>query len=429
VELAGGRLRREGETVAQDMSLVADARLDPFDPSQVEGLAALRLVSGHWQLGGAVASLGFLRPYLEKASWLDLDGSGSLDADLRVDRGRLLPGSRLSVDPALLRAEYLLSRASGVAELNALVEQGPDGERLSVRVHFDRFDIRARDRPEEKTHVTGRGLRLSLVTRDLDLARAAKDLRVRLDLPGADVVDLTFYNGYLPPGSGVEILSGTGRLRSWLEMETAGQTGRGEVVLQSEAVRVRLYDVELEGALSLTAPLASPDLKGLRFGLDGTRLDLERVSLREIGSRGERSRATPPGWWARLELSRTSMEWGRPMSLAGSVDLAMRDSDLLLSLFSRRKPYLRWFRRALHFEDLAVRGDLRLDQGSVVLDRLVATGRGLELRSRLRLSRNNPRGYLFLRRGSLAVGVELRDGRRHYRFRRPARWFESRGAP
>ncbi|HYG65976.1 MAG TPA: hypothetical protein VEL74_25605 [Thermoanaerobaculia bacterium] len=151
--------------------------------------------------------------------------------------------------------------------------------------------------------------------------------------------------------------------------------------------------------------------------------------MREIGPRGRKARETAPGWWARLELSGTEMAWTRPMSLSGSVELAMRDSDVLLTLFSRRKPYLRWFRRALHIEDLAARGDLRLEEGAVVLDRLVATGSGLELRSRLRLSRDNPRGYLFLRRGLFKVGVELRDGRRHYRFRRPAQWFASRNAP
>ncbi|HVR99288.1 MAG TPA: hypothetical protein VMW27_21890, partial [Thermoanaerobaculia bacterium] len=429
--LADGRLRSGGETVARGLALQADGRLDPFDPDRVEGIKALRLVSGRATFGGAIASLGFLDPYLAKASWLALGGDGKLQADFRIDRGRLLPGSRFSVRPARLRADYLLSRATGSGALTAAVESKKGGDQLDLRVELDRFAVSSREDRNHPPHVEGRGLRLALVTQDLDLARSGKDFRARLDLPQADVTDLTFYNLYLPQQSGVEILSGAGSIRSWLEMETERDTGRGEVAIQSQSVRVRVYDQELAGALEFRAPLSITDLRRLRLRLDGTRLSLDRVALREVGTADDPGEAAPPGWWARLELTRAAMDWTRPMSLTSSVRLATKDSSLLLSLFSRRKRYLRWFQGVLNVEDIEARGDLSFDQGTgaLVLDPLRATGRGVELRSRLRLSKDGQRGYLLVRHKRLVVGLELQDGKRDYRFVRPVEWFESRGAP
>jgi hypothetical protein len=229
----------------------------------------------------------------------------------------------------------------------------------------------------------------------------------------------------------VEILSGSGLLSLWLEMETAGFTGRGEISLKSPALQVRLQDLELSGALDLKALLANADLRQGRFGLNGTRLVLDRVTVSEIASPGdERSpEKAPVDWWARLELERAAMDLTRPLSLAGSVRLSMKDSGLLLSLFSRRKRYLSWFQGLLTVEDIRAQGDLRLDERALVLNPLVATGRGLELRSKLRLSRERKRGFLYIRHGRKAVGIELRDGNRDYRFLRPLEWFQSSGEP
>jgi hypothetical protein len=315
------------------------------------------------------------------------------------------------------------------------VEEGARGPALAIDVLFGRFAIAAREPRNASPHVRGRGLRLTVAAPRLDLAHPVDDLRVRLDLPGAEVTDLAFYNAYLPAGSGVEVLSGAGRLRFGLEMETAHQSGRGDVVLTSKAVRVRFQDVELAGALDLRARLASSDLASRRFALDGTRLSLDRVAVRELGPEGEpagsasSSFVVPPGWWARLELSRGTVELAKPLELASAFRADMKDSGLLLSLFARKRRYLGWFQKVLDIEGVTARGNLRFADGAIVIDPLHAAGGPIELRSRLRLARGHRRGVLLVRYGRLAAGVELRDGERTYRLRRPVEWYESQKAP
>ena len=427
VALSGGRLRKQGRPVAEGLGLKGEARLAAFAPGQVRGLEILRLVSGRARVEGAIASLGFLRPYLARASWMSLEGDGRLQADLALDAGRLLPGSRFAVRPAKLAAGYLLSRATGEGEMTGAVTRGKGGDTLDVRVLFQRFTVAARDVPGARPHIQGRGLRMAISTRGLDLARPGGDVQARIDLPAADVRDLRFYNAYLPPASGVEIVSGTGRVSFWLEMGTAGFRARGETSLKSPAAVVRLQDLELAGELDLAAKLSSADLRRRRFALDGTRLRLDGVELREIGA--EAAAAAPASWWARLELPRATMDLARPLSVTGTVRLSMKDSGLLLALFSRRKRYLRWFSGLLTVEDIEAQGGFRLGQGALVIDPLVAMGRQVELRTRLRLSRDRRRGCLYIRHGRQAVGIELQDGQRDYKLVRPLKWFQTCGPP
>ncbi|HYU35084.1 MAG TPA: hypothetical protein VEW48_23270, partial [Thermoanaerobaculia bacterium] len=357
LSFASARIESSRKAVAQGVSVLSDLRISPFTPGELRGTRLFRLISGSFAVDGDVSSLGFLRSYFPKALVL-VDGRGHLSADVHLDAGRLLPGTRLTVDPADAEAEYLLSRARGSARVQGMVVSGPGEPHLVLAVDFGRFQIAARDRTDAQPHVTGEGLELSLTSSDLDLAAPGKSGLVRIVLPDAEVRDLAFYNGYLPPGTGVSILDGTGRLSFDLSIETASRTAHGELILRSQAVRVRVEDLELAGALNLRTRLTSADLRTRRFGLDGTNLSLDGVTLRHVGPdagspHGPRSETS---WWARVDLDRGAMEWTRPLALQSAVRLEMKEAGFLLSLLSRKRPYLEWFGNRLRRTPVVARG-------------------------------------------------------------------------
>ncbi|HSN87904.1 MAG TPA: hypothetical protein VL025_14190, partial [Thermoanaerobaculia bacterium] len=422
------RIQSERTIVARGISVLSELRIAPFTPGELRGSHLFRLISGSLAVEGEVSSLGFLRTYLRKAPWLTLDGRGHLAADLRLEEGRLQPGTRITVDPAEVEAEFLLSRAAGLAKVEGMVVPGPGEPHLVLGVDFGRFRIAAREPGDAPAHVVGEGLQLNLTSSDLDLAAPGKNLQARIFLPEADVRDLAFYNGYLPPGTGVSILGGSGRLGFDFSLEGPSQTAHGEVTLRSEAVRVRIEDLELAGALDLRARLSSPDLRKRRFGLDGTRLLLDRVELRHIGpiAGPPQGRRSETGWWARLELGRGAMEWSRPLVLNSSVRLEVKEAGFLLSMLSRQRPYLTWFGNRLRKTPVVARGELRLVQGAIEVNPLEVVGGHFDIRSRLRFSRERKHGDLFVRWRRVALGVELEGRERSYRFLRPLTWFESR---
>jgi hypothetical protein len=119
------------------------------------------------------------------------------------------------------------------------------------------------------------------------------------------------------------------------------------------------------------------------------------------------------------------MEWTRPLSLTSKVRLRVKEAGFLLSLLSSQKPYLAWFGNRLRRTPLDARGELRLAQGAIEVDRLEVLGGHFDIRSRLRLSRERRHGYLFVRWRRLALGVDLEGRERRYRFIDPLKWFDA----
>jgi hypothetical protein len=167
----------------------------------------------------------------------------------------------------------------------------------------------------------------------------------------------------------------------------------------------------------------SPDLDSRKFDLRGIRLTLDGVSYRDVGA-DEPAEPTP--WWAHAEIEGGSFVWGAPLSLRGQGKVDMKNAGPLLTLFSQRSRVLRWFDDVLNVENVTARGALRMGDGVVEIESLQATGGSLEVRSRMIFSKDRRLGDLYLRYGRLAAGVELRDGQRSLKLRRPLDWYESR---
>jgi len=431
--VSAGRMEAGRNPVARGVTVRADIRLSPFEPAKVHGLALLRTLSGGIAVQGQVSSLGFLDRYLERVPALELAGEGRLDADVRLDAGELLPGSRFDVRGGKVKATFLNSVADGEATVAGTVAGGAQPA-ATVRVDFSAFAIApqpAETDPEPpSTYMRGAGLRLGITSNDLDLATPVSDLHAAIDLPDGQIPDLTVYNTYLPPGTGIAILAGTGRLRLHFDIDATGRTGNGEVLLTSDTAEVRFQELELAGnlmlRLMLRAELTGKSLKTQTFQIAGTRLDFDRVTYREIGAApGTES----PGWWAHLRMTDGTMTWGRPLTLQGAVTLEMKSSGFLLSVFDPKKKILHGFRHLLSIEGVHAEGIVRCGDGAIEISPLRVTGGRFDLRSRLRFSKDSKQGDLYLRWGKLAAGIELRDGKRTFKLRHPEAWFESGKEP
>jgi hypothetical protein len=422
--LPAGSFRVNGEPAAQSLALKIETRIEPSILGNSRGAEFLRYVSGTGSLRGRISSLGFLAPYLEKTPWLAVQGQGWLSSEVKLDRGKLLSGSRLTVSASPARATILDSLATGKGTVNVAVEPGKTGPRTTLRVRFEQFglaDPRQKGRP---AYLRGRGLRIAaIIPHALDLTAPLPDFDASFDLPEAEVPDLAVYNTLIPEETGLSIISGRGRVEMHLEASTATRRAKGNATLTSEAAAVQFQNLELQGKLALRTPLASPDLASRKFDLKGMRLEMDGVSYNDIETE---SPAEPVPWWLRARIDTGSVVWGAPLSLRGEGRIDMKNSGPLLTLFAQRSRFLRWFDDALNVENVTARGVLRLGNGAVEIESLQATGGPLEVRSRMIFTKDRKRGDLYVRYGRLAAGIELRDGQRSFKLRRALEWFEGR---
>lgn len=416
--LPKGKLSQRGESLADPLSIEVDLELAPIHVAGSDADEILRHLEATCEVEGRISSLGFLERWVKRQQLLDLAGGGELRATARLERGRLLTGSRVEVTGTEVRAGYLDHQASGSARITGRIDKGPKGDVARILVAFDEFGISA---DGGEVLVTGRGLTLSAVSPDVDLTQPVRSLNAEVRLEEGDVLDLSDYNRYLPDGLGIGIVSGRGKVGFRLQLDPIARTGRGEVKLQAQNVTAQMPELELDGDLAVQAKLDSSDLLARRFDLSGSRLSLTGMTVR---GEGEDIPLIAPGWWARLELDRANGVWERPLTLSGSARLTMRDPGLLVVLFAERKKTLGWLAGLLDVRNVTAQGEIRLADGELSIDPLHATSGKLDLRSRLLFGSGRRRGDLLVRWGRLAAGIELRDGERDWKLRRPEEWFE-----
>jgi len=409
-----------------DRAVSRDAKLDlylqiaPVLFGLTSAKEALATTSGRLRLSGRFESIGILGRFLARVPWLRVEGGGDLDADVSVRDGRLLPGSRLRVGRGRFQAKILNSLARGQATLAATVTAGAP-PRASIDVVFPSYEMA--DADGEAAYLRGRGLRIELGSGELDLTKVVEDLKARVTAKGAEIPDLTVYNAYLPAGAGLAVRGGHGNLDLRLDLDQAAGTSNGSIEMSAPDAVIEFADVLLVGKLAVASKMHSSDLEKHRFDVSGTEMRLEDVSFHEIG--GEASPENQ-GWWARLVLASGEVDWQRPMTLDARADVRMKDSGFLLSLASRRKRFLSWFKGVLDEQDVVATAQVKVGGGSIVIDPLRAEGGKLEVRARMRLAKASRRIDLFVRHGHLAAGLELRGGERDIKLLRPEAWYDSR---
>ncbi|HET9767969.1 MAG TPA: hypothetical protein VFS60_14025, partial [Thermoanaerobaculia bacterium] len=88
-EMADAQLRRGSRVLVSRLRLAADVELGPYAPGRHPGLAGWDFLTGSLNADGQVDDL----PLVDRVRAIGSHSPGTLTAELRVERGRLLPGS------------------------------------------------------------------------------------------------------------------------------------------------------------------------------------------------------------------------------------------------------------------------------------------------------------------------------------------------
>ena len=376
--------------------------------------ALLPRLSGSIDLTWRFDSLQWLGPLLARASWLNLDGAGEIDADILLKDGRIAAGSRLAIPDVALHADVLGQRFTGRAHADGRVDS-EDGElRPRVDIGIRSFEVAALDQPQQ---VVMRGKDLLLELRSTGRVVEFRDsLRARLKFSRADVPDLRAFNRYLP-GHALRFLGGRGQFGGDIALDAVGKVGKGQLKILARQARLAANDLEFSGDVDVDAQLARADIANEEFVLDGTRLGLRNVKV------ADPERASPGDWWADVRFDRGRVHGGSPLRIDAAASLRLRDVSVLLALFTRHKDYPRWVLRLLDAGEVSAVTRAALHDATVVFDDLVASNDRFDLKARLRLAQKQAQGDLYLRWAKLGLGLELKDGERKFRLLKAAEWF------
>lgn len=398
-----------------------DGEISSYSPREHRGWNVLRFLSGRAEIGGEMHSLDFLEGFLRKTGWLDLEiDDGRIAADLRVRRGRILAGSRLEARPERLAASALDYRAEGPGRVLWEVVSEEDKKETGARIllSFDEFQVARKG--YKQAHVQGRDLSIRvvsgaplLVERNLFSPR-----RIDVEIPSAEVRDLSFYNAYLPRNSGLALSGGSGRMSARFRATGPEWNGAGTMSLDARDVVARFEGRRLTGDLEMRTQIRQADFRGKRFDVSGTKLDLTRVRFSGApASRGD--------WWARVHLDQAVLEPGAPVFLRARVESTISDPRPLFAFVApqRRTRVLKWVDNLLDVQGVGAVADLTVGDGAVILDRIAIEGGPAKIQGRLRFGGAPKQGVLYASYGRWDVGVELDGDQRDWKILRPRKWF------
>jgi hypothetical protein len=390
-------------------------RIEPFSPAEHRGWDVLRFVSGRAGFGGRVRSLEFLDLHFRKTQWLDMrSGGGPVDVDLRMERGRILPGSRLEGRPEDVKVGFLDydAEGSGTIRWQVVEDKGDPEGRLALELADFHLQREGYGRP----HVRGRGLRIEAVSPEPRVGRLFDPLRVAIELPRAEVPRLAFYNAYLPRQAGFELTSGSGVMTGRFQAASPDWKGSGDLRLTAPGIGARFEGKPLRGDLQLHTRLRQVDLKSRRFDISGSQIELTDVRMQGGGAEE---------WWVRAHLDQALLLPGQPIFLRAKVESTLSDVRPVFIFFAPegRNRLVRWVDGLLDVQGVGATASFTLGDSYVDVADLAIAGGEAQLQGRLRFDDGDKRGVLLASYGRFDVGLELQGAERDWKILRPRKWF------
>lgn len=354
-----------GEVLAQDLRIVADVDMEPFDPKASDGPFPTRLISGRVQIEASQSDYRFVNYYLDQYEWPRIVGAGNVSADLRIKQGRLLEDSWLKLSP-VLNVEILDYEVAGIGDLHAQIID--DGE----RGNFDLVlaDVEFYRRGQRAPHLRSPRLAINATTGPIFLGIDAPTYRMALDLARADVPDVRVFNTYLASDARFKLLSGQGTLGMKLALE--GNRAEGDIQLSGNGISVETLNRPITGDVSITIPVRDTDLSARRFDVSGT-----QIVVKDALPKKER-RGTHKPWSAEIKLTEA---WVQALDNERALGYAFRFPDGIVKLDGDVSD-IRFLNRLIpSAHSVEFRGPARLQADADIEAGKLAPGTRLDIRS------------------------------------------------
>ncbi|PKV13318.1 hypothetical protein [Xanthomonas prunicola] len=399
-----------------DADLRVQGRQLPWQPMR----RLLPRTSGHVRLHWQLSSLSWIPALFPEVDWLTLEGDGLVDADLQIDRGQLAAGSRLQVPHVQAHVGVMGHAITGQASADLRVDADANGHLLpALALQMQQFSIAHGDAPT-RPFVQGRDLRLDLRTRAdaRNLSSLRDATRAHLVFTDARVPDLRAYNRYLPQQQ-LRFDGGNGVLSGDLQIEPGGRIGKGGLRIGARAARLQFAGLALRGDVDADLRLQRGDLLAENFSLDASSIQLRNVGF--TGPDGQRR----DGWWARIVLDDTRMQWRQPVGVDGRVRIQVRDLAFLMALYTRDRSIPNWMLQLVDAGQAQVTAWVHWQGETVTVDQLQARNERFQVDARLRLRGNQRSGSLLARWGLLSAAVGLRGDVPEWHLLRAQEWYRA----
>lgn len=418
----------EGQLEIRDRQLAtlekgrAVGALLPFPTRRYRVFELMKFFKTEVELKALDSDLSALEYYL-RGSPIELNGKGTIEADLVLDQGLLGKSSRLAVTDAELELAYLAywGRGKGRATVDVVGEPGPSGEEIHLArlgAKLDDFELGVLG--SQAAHLRGKGLTVDASTANLDLSAERPQLRGTIRMPRTEIPDFRVYNSLWPPSFPFELQSGKAQLESVLHFDTTPESHRvdGTVAITGHGIRAALLTNPFVSDFRLDVALRSEDIKGQTFDIAGSRLEIGPLD-------GEWKPATR-AWLAKVAIGKGTLRLAAPRAFDVDLEADLLDSSPLVAALITKKPKFDWMSGLLTVRNLHLVTHATLHDKNLALRRFKLEGAGdVAVEGELLLADKKGDGAFHIQYGPLSTAVRLDPaGGRDWKIVRPRHAFE-----
>ena len=329
-----------------------------------------------------------------------MSGGGELDMLAIVESGELVDGSRLTFTSEYFETDFLDLRAGGSGRIKAVIDkEKPTPTELEISV----TDFRLSRRGIPNPYMEGADLLVELRADRVFLHQEMEGPELYVDFPDSQVRHLVDYNRFIPKQANVEILSGEGRLKG--NMLLIGDTGQVALELTGSNVTLDVNGSHLRTDLELVTKLSDGNYGKKSYDLTGTFFRMTDAQLVDEDEAID-------GWWGEVRMSKGDLLWAEPMDIDAEMQIAMRDTEPLIALLGdakkKRKSLLD---KALTIKNLTGTLGIQTNDEDIVLDPILLNGKGLEVISKLDISKESIDGDLYTKLHGIPVRFEIKDNK------------------
>lgn len=278
--MKSGTLMSNSQAIGTSLESDIELRLERFVPEEQDGPAITAFVSGRIGMSGDLTSFGIINHYFSDSGWLQLNGSGSLNTNLLIEKGQLIEGSELSIESPDLTVEVdgkndpgsddkFSIRGAGTVKGDVRSRFGEAKTQLQVELK----NIVMRTEPQEHLFLQGEAFHLLLTGPPVNFSEKSVEPVVRFQWHEAVMPDISLLNGYLPGEMPFRMHAGRARLNGYLDY--ADHIVSGMFELAGEDVSGEILNQSVIGSLGLELHLKQADINNRQLDLSGTRIELQ----------------------------------------------------------------------------------------------------------------------------------------------------------
>ena len=372
-------------------------------------------ISAHLRGEGELREISLLPAKPQGSDGIKLTGIGRFHAEVRVQNGLYLSGSRLRLDSSSMALHINEFLWEGKAHLEGLIEtvEGQPTARFDCKLENLSFQ-----RGTNANHALGETeIVIHSEAHDLRMVGQFQDANLKVHISPMAVPDAVVLNEFLPASLGTSFRTGTITVAADFDRDS-GKKLRGRMSVEGHELSAQIMQEEYQLDLFVATQFHSDSLKGDRFEISGSSVVCTNIWVSKL------PRAKQEGWHARLALGNAFLTTQPSRVLEGTLEYDLRDTRPIMVLLRQQPDSPSWLRFVPTIKDIQGTLLLKTTTNSVSLQEINLRGKGTEILGYLNIEEPQLTGLLYTRWGILSLGFDLREKDRHWKLLAARRWYD-----